>query len=119
MTRSHLRFLVAGMLVVLAFVVAACGGSDKSSSSTASSTGTKSNAATAQAPAKKGGTLTMLASSDVDYLDPGHTYYTFGEMVTLATNRPLYSFRPDDALHPVPDLAAAEPVVSADQKTVT
>jgi peptide/nickel transport system substrate-binding protein len=61
----------------------------------------------------------MLASSDVDYLDPGHTYYTFGEMVTLATNRPLYSFRPDDALHPVPDLAAAQPVISADGKTVT
>src|ERR1700712_4377583 len=69
-----------------------------------------------QAP---GGTLTMLASSDVDYLDPGHTYYTFGEMVTLATNRPLYSFKPDDALHPVPDLAADQPQVSADLKTVT
>ena len=66
-----------------------------------------------------GGDLTMLASSDVDYLDPAHTYYTFGEEVTLATNRPLYSFRPDDALHPVPDLAAADPVVSADKKTVT
>jgi peptide/nickel transport system substrate-binding protein len=66
-----------------------------------------------------GGDLTMLASSDVDYLDPGHTYYTFGEMVTLATNRPLYSFRPDDAQHPVPDLAAAEPQISADKKTVT
>jgi peptide/nickel transport system substrate-binding protein len=66
-----------------------------------------------------GGDLTMLASSDVDYLDPGHTYYTFGEMVTLATNRPLYSFRPDDALHPVPDLAAADPQISPDLKTVT
>jgi peptide/nickel transport system substrate-binding protein len=29
-------------------------------------------------PAKKGGKLTMLGSSDVDYVDPGHTYYTFG-----------------------------------------
>jgi peptide/nickel transport system substrate-binding protein len=79
-------------------------------------------AATAQAPTPApapGGALTMLAASDVDYLDPGQTYYTFGEMVTLATNRPLYSFTPDDALHPVPDLAAAEPVVSPDKKTVT
>ncbi|WCB96713.1 Periplasmic oligopeptide-binding protein [Baekduia alba] len=65
------------------------------------------------------GNLTMLASSDIDFLDPGHTYYTFGEMVTLATNRPLYSFKPDDALHPVPDLAADQPLISADQKTVT
>jgi peptide/nickel transport system substrate-binding protein len=76
-------------------------------------------AALAQVAPAPGGSLTMLASSDVDYLDPGHTYYTLGEMVTLATNRPLYSFTPTDAVHPVPDLAAAEPLISADQRTVT
>ena len=120
MSRRTLRFLVAGMLVVLAFVVAACGGDDNSSSSTSkSSAGTESNAKTADAPAKKGGKITMLASSDVDFLDPGHTYYTFGEMVTLATNRPLYSFKPEDANKPVPDLAADEAQISTDKKTVT
>jgi peptide/nickel transport system substrate-binding protein len=120
MTRSHLRFVVAGMLSVLAFVVAACGGSDNSSSSTSSKS--SSGAATkkaAEAPAKKGGKLTMLASSDVDYIDPGHTYYTFGEMVTLATNRPLYSFKPEDANKPVPDLADGDAQISSDKKTVT
>src|SRR4051794_9485871 len=76
--------------------------------------------APAQAPAPvRGGALTVLAPSDVDFLDPGHTYYTLGSMVTLATNRPLYSFTPTDAIPPVPDLAAAEPVISADQRTVT
>jgi peptide/nickel transport system substrate-binding protein len=120
MSRSHLRFLVAGMLAVLAFVVAACGGDDSSSSSTSKSGGgTESNAKTADAPAKKGGKITMLAASDVDFVDPGHTYYTFGEMVTLATNRPLYSFKPDDANKPVPDLADGEAQVSSDKKTVT
>jgi peptide/nickel transport system substrate-binding protein len=120
MSRSHLRFLVAGMLVVLAFVVAACGGDDNSSSSTSkSSAGTESNAKSADAPAKKGGKITMLSSSDVDFVDPGHTYYTFGEMVTLATNRPLYSFKPDDATTPVPDLADGEAQISDDKKTVT
>jgi peptide/nickel transport system substrate-binding protein len=120
MSRSHLRFLVAGTLVVLAFVVAACGGNDnKSSSDTGSAGGAKSTAQTAEAPAKKGGKLTMLAASDVDYVDPGHTYYTFGEMVTLATNRPLYSFKPEDANKPVPDLAEDEAQVSTDKKTVT
>jgi peptide/nickel transport system substrate-binding protein len=75
----------------------------------------------AQAPAAPvtGGTLTMLAGSDVDFLDPGRTYFTQGYLVTMATNRPLYSFKPGDALHPVPDLAAAEPQVSTDLKTVT
>jgi peptide/nickel transport system substrate-binding protein len=120
MSRSHLRFLVAGMLAVLAFVVAACGGDDNSSSSTSSSSaGTKSTANAAEGPAKKGGKITMLAASDVDFVDPGHTYYTFGEMVTLATNRPLYSFKPDDANKPVPDLAADEAQISDDKKTVT
>jgi peptide/nickel transport system substrate-binding protein len=80
---------------------------------------TSAGAAFGQAAPAPGGNLTMLASSDVDYLDPGRTYYTFGEMVTLATNRPLYSFKPGDALHPVPDLAADQPQISADQKTVT
>src|SRR4051812_24338579 len=118
MSRRFLRFALAGVLSTLAFVVAACGGSDDSSSSTKSSSAQQTKKA-AEAPAKKGGKITMLASSDVDFLDPGHTYYTFGEMVTLATNRPLYSFKPDDALHPVPDLAADQPQISADQKTVT
>jgi peptide/nickel transport system substrate-binding protein len=123
MSRSHLRFLVAGMLVVLAFVVAACGGDDNKSSDSGSgggtSSATKTNAQAADTAAKKGGKLTMLASSDVDYVDPGHTYYTFGEMVTLATNRPLYSFKPEDANKPVPDLADGEAQISADKKTVT
>ncbi len=74
--------------------------------------------ALAQAPAP-GGDVTMLAGSDVDFLDPGRTYFTFGFMVTLATNRPLYSFTPADPLHPVPDLAAGPPQVSPDLKTVT
>jgi peptide/nickel transport system substrate-binding protein len=117
MSRSSLRFLLAGMLAVLAFVVAACGGSDNSSSSSKTSGGDNSQAATAKAT--KGGKLTMLAASDVDFVDPGHTYYTFGEMVTLATNRPLYSFKPEDANKPVPDLADGEAQISSDKKTVT
>jgi peptide/nickel transport system substrate-binding protein len=119
MSRSYLRFLLAGALAVLAFVVAACGGDDSSSSSSSkSSTGADTSKA-ADAPAKKGGKLTMLAASDVDFVDPGHTYYTFGEMVTLATNRPLYSFKPDDGAKPVPDLAEDEAQISPDKKTVT
>jgi peptide/nickel transport system substrate-binding protein len=96
--------LITGTSLVVAAVLAAVAGT------------ALGQAAPAPAP---GGNLTMLASGDVDYLDPGRTYYTFGEMVTLATNRALYSFKPDDALHPVPDLAADQPQVSGDQKTVT
>jgi peptide/nickel transport system substrate-binding protein len=120
MSRRALRFALAGMLSVLAFVVAACGGSDNNSSSSSSkNNGAEATKKSAEAPAKKGGNITMLASSDVDFIDPGHTYYTFGEMVTLATNRPLYSFKPEDANKPVPDLADGEAQISSDKKTVT
>jgi peptide/nickel transport system substrate-binding protein len=63
------------------------------------------------------GAATYLAAGDVDYLDPGQTYYTFGYMVTYAVNRPLYSFRPGET-EPVPDLAAGPPEISADRRQV-
>jgi peptide/nickel transport system substrate-binding protein len=72
----------------------------------------------AQATPARGGELTVLAAGDVDYLDPGQTYYAFGYMVQNATQRTLYAFAPGDSL-PRPDLAAGEPQISADLKTVT
>jgi peptide/nickel transport system substrate-binding protein len=108
------------MLAVLAFVVAACGGNDnKSSSSSSSKSAGNDNKAAQNAPAKKGGKITMLAGSDVDYLDPGHTYFTQGYMVSYPTQRTLYSFKPDDSAKPVPDIAEGDPQVSADKKTIT
>ena len=78
-----------------------------------------SKGATAIKPGKRGGKLTVLASADVDYLDPGQTYYTFGYMVQYAVNRTLYSFKPDNSEKPVPDLATGPPEISADNKTIT
>src|SRR3954451_13084119 len=118
MIRSRLRFLVAGTLAVLALVVAACGGSDNNSSSSSSSSGSNTTQGKPTA-GKKGGKLTQLGASDVDYLDPGHSYYTAGFQVIYATNRTLYSFKPDDRVHPVPDLAAGPPEISADHRAVT
>jgi peptide/nickel transport system substrate-binding protein len=126
MPRSVLRFVLAGALAVLAFAVVACGGDDNSSSSSTSSStqaaksspNTDNNAA-AEVQGKKGGKITMLAGSDVDFLDPGHSYFTQGYMVVYPTQRTLYSFKPTDSAKPVPDLAEGDPVISADKKTVT
>ena len=117
MHRSRLRFPLLAALMLLAFVVTACG-SDNSSSNDAAQ---KSSEDQKQAidSGQKGGTLTQLGSTDVDYLDPGHTYYTAGFQVIYATNRTLYSFKPDDGTNPVPDLAASDPQISGDKKTVT
>ena len=109
---------VAGSIAIAAIIVAlaACGGSDNASKQ---STSGGSKGATAIKPGKAGGTLNVLSSGDVDYLDPGQTYYTFGYMVLYSTNRTLYSFKPDDPQKPVPDLATGEPEISSDNKTIT
>jgi peptide/nickel transport system substrate-binding protein len=117
MTRSTLRPLLASVVAALALVVAACGGS---SSSGGSSSGASSSAANQETGgAKTGGVLRQLGSSDVDYLDPGHTYYTGGYQVLYPTQRTLYSFKPDNGKDPVPDLAASKPEISQDLKTIT
>jgi peptide/nickel transport system substrate-binding protein len=100
--------------------LAACGGDNGGDNgSTQASSPSGSKGATAIKPGKAGGALTVLASADVDYLDPGQTYYTFGYMLHYADNRTLYSFKPDNAEKPVPDLATGPAEISADNKTIT
>ena len=99
------------LVAALTLAAVGCGGSsDEGSDGT-------SNGAPVEG--KKGGKVTFLAAADVDYLDPGQSYYTFGYAVLYATQRPLYSFEPDDAETPVPDLAEADPEISKDNKTIT
>src|SRR5215212_1623879 len=101
------------LLAALALAAAGCGGS--------STEGGPGEGGDAGAPGtgEKGGKVTFLAAADVDYLDPGQTYYTFGYTVAYATQRPLYSFKPGDGDTPVPDLAASAPQISKDNKTIT
>lgn len=112
MTRKP-RLLASGMLAIGALVLAACGGSGSSGSG---SNGVPSSQDTS---GKKGGTLTMLASGDVDYIDAGASYYQFSYMIQYATQRPLYSWAPDDTTTPTPDLATGQPKISNAGKTVT
>jgi peptide/nickel transport system substrate-binding protein len=121
MSGNPLRFLVVSALASLALVVAACGGDDNSSSSSPAKTSasTPAGGTTSTTTGKKGGKLTMLAASDVDYLDPGHTYYTAGEQVDGAMGRTLYTIGPSDPTKTIPDIADGDPQISADKKTVT
>jgi peptide/nickel transport system substrate-binding protein len=68
---------------------------------------------------KKGGKLTVLSSGDVDFLDPGKTYYTYTIGILNALHRGLYAYLPNDTAKPVPDLAASDPEIAPDGKTVT
>jgi len=67
---------------------------------------------------KKGGKLTVLSGGDVDYMDPGKTYYSYAIGIMNAIHRGLYAY-PPDKLEPIPDLAAGMPDISEDGKTVT
>jgi len=98
-----------------ALVVAGCGGGgNNESSSTPSNSSSK-----APAGAKTGGDLKVAFAGDVDFLDPRQTYYQYGFFVAYATQRPLYSYKPDDPKNPAPDLASGPPQISSDGKTVT
>jgi len=116
--KMSVRVVALAIAAALTLFAAACGSSDNGGGSSGSSKAEKAAGGDIKA-GKKGGTLTYLAASDVDYLDTGQTYYTFGYMVAFATNRTLYSFKPNDSVHPVPDLATGPPEISADNKTIT
>jgi peptide/nickel transport system substrate-binding protein len=116
MRRSVRWTLFASVMAALALFVAACGGSDNGGGGGGGQTATTQGKVQA---GKKGGHLTFLAAGDTDYMDTGQTYYTFGYQIAYATNRTLYSFKPDDSVKPVPDLAEGEPEISSDNKTVT
>src|SRR4051795_9309793 len=110
---SRLFALLAVALV--AAVVAGCGGSSDNKSSSSSSTPTS-----APASAKKGGTLTMLASGDVDNnLDPGYSYYQYDFILDNDLHRTLYRYKPNDTTKPSPDLAAGEPQITNGGKSIT
>ena len=116
MVAAHARRL-AGILsaAVLALGAAGCGGDGDGGSDGASGTG----AAGASAEGKKGGEVTVLSAGDVDYVDPGQTYYVFGLMIHNAVNRGLYTYKPGDREQPTPDLATGPPEVSRDLRSVT
>ena len=93
----------------LAMTLAACGGDDNGGADDAAKT-----------EAKRGGTLTVLNASDFESADPGAAYYIFDYMVHYATQRPLYSYKPDQvAQPPTPDLAAGPWKISNDDKRIT
>src|SRR4051812_40903869 len=106
----------ATVLAALSLGVAACGGSNNSSSSDSgkTSTGTK-----LPDKPKQGGKLTVLWTGDVDHIDCGQTYYQMGNFICNATQKQLYAYKPDDGTTLVPDLADGDPQVAEDGKTVT
>ena len=114
MRRVRFSALLLGLVAILALVAAGCGGGDDEGGG-----GSGDTQGGAPTSGKQGGDLTFLAAADVDYVDPGQSYYTFGYQVLYSVNRPLYSFSPDEPEKPQPDLAEGDPQISEDKKEVT
>src|SRR5215218_8133155 len=121
MSRSAVRKVPLLAAVSALFALGACGGSDDQEGT--SGTPAQSGAAPANVTeklfqgsaadnrsnpsegGKKGGKLTMLSGGDVDYMDPGKTYYSYAIGIMNAIHRGLYAHLPGDTSKPVPDLA--------------
>src|SRR5215208_772747 len=113
--RNLMDRMLKGAFLALALagaVLAGCGGES-------SGGGERSSTPGAPVEGKVGGKLTVLWTDDVDNIDCGISYYQMGYMVCYATQRPLYSWKPEDGETAVPDLAEADPQIAADGKTVT
>jgi peptide/nickel transport system substrate-binding protein len=116
--RIALWMLAIAVAAASSLAIQACGGDDDG----LESTGIPAEFAAPTAPrddAQEGGELTVIAADDIDFMDPGATWFQFTYMVTSATQRPLLSWQPDDTTEPSPDLAATDPEISDDGRTIT
>ncbi|MEJ7875056.1 MAG: ABC transporter substrate-binding protein [Solirubrobacterales bacterium] len=120
--QSRTRWLFALVaLCALTFGVSACGSDDESSSSSGG-TGIPEEFVGPTEPssdATEGGDLKVIAAGDVDYIDPGASYYQFTYMINNAGHRQLLTWGPEDVEEPTPDGAEDYPEISDDAKTLT
>jgi peptide/nickel transport system substrate-binding protein len=114
MRRSFQWTIILGVLLALTLGVAACGGDDDSGSG-----GEQGSNKGTPAEGKRGGKLTALWASDVDFIDPGMAYYQVSNIVITATQSPLYLAKVDDASTNDAILAESDPEVAEDGCTVT
>ena len=125
MRKRSKAFASGAGLVAVASVVAACSSGSSSSggsgpSGVSVSSGTQGVNPGSGSP-KSGGTLNMLGTGDVDFMDPNISYYTIGYLGQRPWIRGLYAYPAADGqtTTPAPDLATAAPVVSNGGKTYT
>jgi peptide/nickel transport system substrate-binding protein len=127
--RSIRTVAAVALAAGLALLVAACGSSSSSTGSTSSTSTTASASSTIstggyQSPlteslaGKRGGTLQVLQEIDFEHLDPGIAYFSVDYEVVFATQRPLYSQKPNST-EATADMAEGAPEISSDGKTVT
>ena len=112
----------AALAGALGLGFAACGSSSSSVSGGGGisvANGVQTPRTEAQSGGKRGGTLTVLNEADFEHLDPGQAYFNIDYEVMYATQRPLFSYKPNTFSSPSPDMASEPAQVSSDGKTIT
>jgi peptide/nickel transport system substrate-binding protein len=111
----------AALAGALALGLAACGsGSGVSGGSGITvAKGIQTPLTEAQSGGKRGGTLTVLNQTDFEQIDPGLAYYNIDYEVVYATQRPLFSYKPNTFATASPDMASEPAQISDGGKTIT
>jgi len=120
--RSLRMIALAALAGIFALALGACGSSSTSTPANSGigvAQGVQTPKNEALSGGKRGGTLTVLNHADFEHIDPGLAYFTIDYEAVYATQRPLYSYKPNTFSTPTPDLAEGPPVISSDGKTVT
>jgi peptide/nickel transport system substrate-binding protein len=121
MTRSLRTVVLATLSGALALGLAACGSSKGGSSGGGIKVpaGIQTPATQSLTGGTRGGTLQVLNHEDFEHIDPGQSYFAIDYEAVYATQRPLYSYKPNTFKEPSPDMAEKAPEISADGKTIT
>ncbi|HWH01574.1 MAG TPA: ABC transporter substrate-binding protein [Pilimelia sp.] len=113
----------SSLAVALAFTAACGGGGDKGGDGNKKGSGFNAAVSSVVNPSdKKGGTLNLYSSADLDSWDPARTYYAWGFNMHRLYSRTLVAYDGKvgkDGLKLVPDLASAEAEISDDGKKYT
>jgi peptide/nickel transport system substrate-binding protein len=117
MRRLIPRLLLPVLVALFAVGVVACGDDDDDGAEVAQ--GDFAPVTEAPDDAEQGGTLEVISAGDVDFIDPGATYYQYAYVVHYAIHRPLFSWEPTEVEQPTPDLAEDEAEISEDGRTIT
>src|SRR5664279_4455741 len=119
MSRRTSRLTAVAALCTVGLAVTACSGTIKSTTGA-------SGSATSGPPAVSGGTLNMLGTGDVTYMDPNISYYSIDYLAMRMFSRQLFTNPAitGQVTNPVPDLATVMPTagnggISADGKSYT
>lgn len=125
MNKRTMAILATGVVGLMTVTSACTSGTKSGGSGTPTKAASGFNAAATSIvnpSTKKGGTVHLLSTQDVDSLDPAIGYYAFVWNLQQLYTRTLvaYPMKPGPAgLALAPDLASAMPTVSADGKTYT